>query len=184
MKYDQPLIRFRLLDPRLCAEFNGVSDMSLRLEEFIQLDLSVDRVFITENKTNGLSFPGKKNSLVIFGLGYGIQQLKDIDWLKRSRIYYWGDIDSHGFAMLAQIKQYYRETQSLLMNEQVLQACKNQWQPEMTPRALTEAQQAYLNTDERRLYQRLAEAFKTKNVRLEQEVIPFYMLTDALSLLP
>ena len=184
LKYDQPLVRFRLLDPQLAAEFNGLTDISLPLEQFMTLDLMLDRVFITENKTNGLSFPDKKNSIVIFGLGYGIQLLKHIEWLKYCRIHYWGDIDSHGFAMLAQIKQYYPNATSLLMNEQVLMACKDQWHSESTPCALTTEQLTYLNSDEQRVYLQLADVNKIQNLRLEQEVIPFDMLIDALNALP
>ncbi|MCL1078754.1 hypothetical protein D5R81_12305 [Parashewanella spongiae] len=184
LKYDQPLIRFRMLDPQLFSEFNDISDLSLPIEEFAKLDLLVDRVFITENKTNGLSFPNKKNSIVIFGLGYGIQQLKNIDWLRQCQIHYWGDMDSHGFAMLSQIRHYYPKTQSLLMNTIVLMACKTQWQSEVTPCRLTFEQLTLLSPEEQQIYQQLADGFKTKHVRLEQEIIPFDWLNDALNLLP
>ena len=184
LKYDQPLIRFRLLDPQLADEFCGLTDLSLPIEAFKKLDLLLDRVFITENKTNGLSFPNKKNSIVIFGLGYGIQQLKNIEWLTHCQIHYWGDIDSHGFAMLAQIKLYYPKTQSLLMDRQTLLHCKTFWQSENTPCTLSNDQLALLTQQEHKLCQQLAESFATKNLRLEQEIIPFDMLLDALKVLP
>lgn len=90
LRYEEPQIRFRLLDPQLAAEFAGASDITLNLSDFAKLDLLVDRVFITENKVNGLAFPEARNALVIFGLGYGVQLLKDVPWLSACQINYWG----------------------------------------------------------------------------------------------
>ena len=104
LRYEEPQIRFRLLDSQLAAEFAGASDITLTVRDFAQLDLLVDRLFITENKINGLTFPGVRNGVVIFGLGYGVQLLKAVPWLGTCQIHYWGDIDSHGFAMLSQLR--------------------------------------------------------------------------------
>ena len=88
--YEQPQIRFRLLDPLLAQEFSEVSDLSMPLAQFQQLNLLIDKVFITENKVNGLAFPPVNNAIVIFGLGYGIQSLKQVSWLNTCQIHYWG----------------------------------------------------------------------------------------------
>ncbi|WP_216820114.1 Wadjet anti-phage system protein JetD domain-containing protein, partial [Zoogloea sp. LCSB751] len=53
LRYEEPQVRFRLLDPQLAAEFAGASDITLTVRDFAKLDLLVDRVFITENKING-----------------------------------------------------------------------------------------------------------------------------------
>src|SRR5690606_26233791 len=70
LRREAPMIRFRLLDPALYI--HGLTDLTVLPEEFARLDLLVARVFITENRTNGLAFPSCPKSLVIFGLGYGI----------------------------------------------------------------------------------------------------------------
>ena len=42
----------------------------------------VERVFITENEINGLAFPETPSSMVVFGLGYGLERLAVIEFLK------------------------------------------------------------------------------------------------------
>jgi hypothetical protein len=95
LNYDPPLVRLRLLDPALTQ--GGFSDITVSLAELAQTDPGAKTVFITENKINGLAFPPVKHSLVIFGLGYGVEMLPDIPWLGRKELIYWGDIDTHGF---------------------------------------------------------------------------------------
>jgi hypothetical protein len=50
----------------------------------------VSRIFITENEINFLAFPNARDSLVIFGAGYGFEMLSRAKWLSGCRIYYWG----------------------------------------------------------------------------------------------
>jgi len=69
LRSERPLVRFRLLDPTLYLQ--GLSDLSLPPEQFAALRLPLRRVFITENRTNGLAFPDCPGSMVVFGLGYG-----------------------------------------------------------------------------------------------------------------
>ena len=179
LRYEEPQIRFRLLDPQLVAEFAGASDITLTVRDFAKLDLLVDRLFITENKINGLTFPGVRNGLVIFGLGYGVQLLKEVPWLGACQIHYWGDIDSHGFAMLSQLRSYFPRTRSLLMDEATLLACRPLWGSEPAATAHGAEQLPHLDEAEQKLYQRL-KAHWQPNVRLEQERIPFSLLKAAL----
>jgi hypothetical protein len=69
LRSEPPLVRFRLLDRALYVQ--QLSDLSLPPDQFAALDLPVRRVFITENRTNGLAFPAWPESMVVFGLGYG-----------------------------------------------------------------------------------------------------------------
>jgi hypothetical protein len=144
------------------------------------LDLLLDRVFITENKVNGLAFPQIKNSIVIFGLGYGIQQLKQVDWLNDCKIHYWGDIDTHGFAILSQLRGYFPKAESLLMDQLTLIECKYLWGKEPENKAHPSDFLAHLNEADQLLYQRLKTAYWQPGLRLEQERIPFSLLEEAL----
>jgi hypothetical protein len=173
-----PLIRFRLLDPTLFI--HGLSDLSIPPEQFAALNLPVKRVFITENKINGLAFPDARDALVIFGLGYGLDRLKDIAWLHRVSLHYWGDIDTHGFAILNRLRASFPEAASLLMDCETLMAHRNLWgQEPLIDRfdgelsRLTETEQS-LFTDLK--YNRLADG-----VRLEQERIGFGWLQSRLA---
>lgn len=178
LKHDLPLIRFRLLDSSLSKSF-GMSDISIPVTEFNRLDISCRNIFITENKMNGLSFPELPRSMVIFGLGYGIQCLKSIFWLKAKKIYYWGDIDTHGFAILSMLRGYYRQTESFLMDRNTFFQFKHLWGEEQDSKR-TIAELAFLMPEENDLYLELKENVHGKNLRLEQERISYTYVIDHL----
>jgi len=186
--YEQPQVRFRLLDSQLSHEFSGVSDLTLPIEQFQQLNLMadspldslIDKVFITENKINGLAFPAINNAIVIFGLGYGIQMLKQVPWLNNCQLYYWGDIDSHGFAILSQLRGYFPKVKSLLMDEATLLACKAFWGQEPAHKSHKALTLPNLTHEELGLYKNLKQDKWRSCLRLEQERIPFYLLEQVL----
>ena len=91
-------IRFRTLDPDFTLM--GLSDLEIPANDFRHLPITPDTVFIVENDINGLAFPPFSKALVIFGLGYGLTALSQAHWMADKPIWYWGDIDTHGFAML------------------------------------------------------------------------------------
>ncbi|MFD1007464.1 Wadjet anti-phage system protein JetD domain-containing protein [Oceanisphaera ostreae] len=182
LNYEQPTVSFRLLDPALAAELGGLNELSIPLSTFSKLDLLLDRVFITENKVNGLAFPAVRNALVIYGLGYGVQMLQKVPWLASCRLHYWGDIDSHGFAMLSQLRSYFPQAQSLLMDSDTLLHCRPLWGTETKPHAAVQLPR--LNEPEQVLYQQLKQHHWQPNLRLEQERVPFSLLQAALASLP
>ena len=170
------LLRFRLLDPNMTIQ--GLTDLTVPAQELARLQIPVTTVFITENDINGLAFPCIAKSMVIFGLGYGLQTLNEIDWLRDRTIYYWGDIDTHGFAMLDQMRQYFPHTESLLMDRETLLAHQQLWGEENRPasRKLHNLQPHEMN-----LYQAIINDRYRKNLRLEQERIGYSWLKAALS---
>ena len=118
LRYDQHMVRFRLLDPAIALA--GLTDLTLPLEDFCSLELALDYVFITENKVNGLDFPAFPGSMVIFMLGYGVGSLAKASWLKNKRIIYWGDLDTHGFEMLSRLREIFPHVESMLMGRPTL----------------------------------------------------------------
>jgi hypothetical protein len=174
-------IRFRALDPAhalLPGAF--VQDITLDAESFARLDPHVEHVFITENEINFLTFPQLKDSLVIFGAGYGFETLRKAEWLSRCRIHYWGDIDTHGFAILDQLRSQFDHVESFLMDHTTLLAFETLWGEEekQTLRNLPK-----LNPEERALYDDLRDNRIRKNLRLEQERIGYGWVESALSAL-
>ncbi|WP_435105335.1 DUF3322 domain-containing protein [Arhodomonas sp. AD133] len=116
---DKPArVRFRLLDPALAI--HGLTDLTVPGTELARLRLPVRQVFITENEINGLTFPAVAGGMVIFGLGYSLEQLADIPWLREAPVWYWGDIDTHGFAMLDRLRAHLPHAHSLLMDRATL----------------------------------------------------------------
>lgn len=120
-----------------------------------------------------------QRGLVVFGAGYGFEALDEARWMHDRRIHYWGDIDTHGFAILDQLRVHFPHVESLLMDRTTLIAHRAQWTDEPQP-VLRDL--ASLSPGERELFddlrwKRLADC----HVRLEQERIGFRHLQEALA---
>lgn len=164
-------VRFRVLDPALSL-LPGVTsgDITLDVDSFRALRCGATRIFITENETNFLAFPTVAGSLVLFGAGYGFEVLDGNTWLQQCRLYYWGDIDTHGFAILDQLRARFPDVQAFLMDRDTLMAFESVWGWEDNP--LTR-DLLRLREEERSLYDDLRDQRIRANLRLEQEFIGF-----------
>lgn len=172
-------IRLRWLDPA-CSPFPSIAaaDLTLDATSFAQLNPAVDRVFITENEINFLAFPPLRNALLIFGAGYGFSVLANASWLHDCKIHYWGDIDTHGFAILDELRSHFPQVQSLLMDRATLLSGWALWTEEAMP---LKRDLPRLTPDEEALYNDLRDQRLGKNLRLEQERIPFQQVAMALN---
>lgn len=177
---DKPTrIRLRVLDPAIRA-VPGVTcpDLTLDADSLARLELPVKRVFITENETNFLAFPPVRDAIVIFGAGYGWDALARSQWLKRCSIHYWGDIDTHGFGILDQLRSHFAHVESFLMDRASLDAHRDFWGHEERPLL---ADLHHLTPDERDLYNDLRDNRIRAGLRLEQEHIGFHWLAQRLA---
>jgi hypothetical protein len=189
---DKPrLLRFRILDPALDLAVGlaagdphlRVQEISLPADDFARLipargDCAPSQVFITENEINFLSFPNQAAGIIIFGSGYGFAALAQAAWLHRCRIRYWGDLDSHGFAILDQLRADFPEAESLLMDRATLLAHREQWTTEASP---TKVELTRLRSEEKELYDDLRAGRLAPALRLEQERIGFAWVESTLS---
>jgi hypothetical protein len=163
------VVRFRLLDPRFREHFGGLSDIAAPIAEVAALDLPVSRAYIVENLQTGLCFPDMPGSIVFMGLGYGVSGLGRVSWLTRAECIYWGDLDTHGFAILSRSRMGLPGIVSALMDEATLLQNKELWVEE---RDQYDASTLPLLTDEEQsVYQGLKRQRWGRNVRLEQERI-------------
>ena len=178
---DKPVrIRFRVLDPRIeLPPGLSCADITLDADSFSRLSAPIRRAFITENETNFLAFPPVAQSIVIFGSGYGWDALAKAQWLSRCALLYWGDIDTHGFAILDSLRGHFGHVESLLMDKATLLAHEKLWGSEIDqvtrdlPR-LTASEQAMFNE--------LRDNRVRDNLRLEQEHLGFNWVERALNL--
>jgi len=170
--YPEPLIRFRILDPLL--HIQGLSDLSVTQSEFQSLSIPCKKIFIIENEITTLSFPKTKSAIVIFGRGYGVAILKNIPWFWDKKIYYWGDIDLDGYAILSQIRGYYNHVQSILMDEHTFVTYKD-LAVEVNAKKTLETL-PHLQPHEQRVYEKIYISTTQTQIRLEQERIPFEAL--------
>jgi hypothetical protein len=170
-------VRFRILDPELA--YSGMRDLTVPFAEFARLAPPVERVFITENLTNGLAFPEHPRALVIFGLGYGLEGLAEAEWLQRVAVHYWGDIDSHGFAILDRLRGALPHARSFLMDRATLEDHRALWTQEAEGQRFT-GELGRLTPEEQALFEDLREDRLGEGVRLEQERIAFGHVEAAL----
>jgi hypothetical protein len=164
-------IRFRLLDPDIRL-IPGIScpDIALDADSFSRLKMDIGRVFITENETNFLAFPEVRQAIVIFGAGYGWEAMSRSRWLHDCALHYWGDIDTHGFAILAQLRGHFAQVESFLMDRETLDAHASAWGVEDKP---SRAELSRLTPAESALYDDLRENRIRDGLRLEQEHVRF-----------
>ena len=176
LKYELPLVRFRILDETL--KIHGLDDISLTTQAFEKLDLACKNVFIVENKITMLSFMNLKNSIVVFGNGYGVGMIKNAKWLKDKDIYYWGDVDMDGFAILSQARGYFPQVQSLFMDEETIE---NFTDLAVSSKESKVKKLNYLTDLEDTVYMRLQSDYYKENFRLEQERIPFKYIREKMN---
>lgn len=178
LKAPPRLIRLRVLDPRLRDRIGGLGDVTAPWDEVAALELPVDHAFVVENQQTGLAFPDMPGAVVFMGLGYQVDVLARVPWLARARACYWGDLDTHGFAILNRARSFLPGLLSVLMDEETLLRHRDLWGEEKDPHPaatlplLTEAEQA--------VYRGLKEHRWGRNVRLEQERIAWSHATGAL----
>jgi hypothetical protein len=119
---DKPAyVRFRYL-----ANGAGFSEMSVRMSELASLPLAARTVFVVENEITYLAFPRTDDAVVIFGAGYAAAKLAPLRWLAGKNLVYWGDIDTHGFAILNRLRSAFGHARSMLMDRATLLAHERQ----------------------------------------------------------
>lgn len=171
-------VRFRVLDPAIgVVAGSACPDVTLDADSFSRLDLALQRVFITENETNFLAFPPVRDAIVIFGAGYGWDALVRSHWLKNCSIHYWGDIDTHGFGILDQLRGHFGRVESFLMDTATLEAHAAVWGHEDKP-LLVDLHR--LTPEEKVLYDDLRDNCIRAGLRLEQEHVGFRWLAHRL----
>lgn len=169
LKAPPQLIRLRILDESLRQRVGGLNDISAPWGQLAELDLPVSNIFIVENLQTGLGFDDLPGSVVIMQLGYGVDVLGRLPWVAKAHCVYWGDLDTHGFAILNRARSYLPELKSVLMDEATLRSYQDLWVEEKDQHAvealplLTDAEQA--------VYQAIKCNALGQNVRLEQERI-------------
>lgn len=160
-------IRIRILDIIIANEyFSGLTDISITEEEFANLDLCCSKVYITENEMNFLTLPMIKDAIAVWGKGFAINSLKDAVWLNSKDIFYWGDMDIHGFQILSQLRGYFSNTKSIMMNMHTYNEFK-----EMSVENHVSSHPALSNLNEKE--SELYEFLKENRRRLEQEKITY-----------
>lgn len=161
------LIHMRILDPALREGVGGLGDITAPVNEMAELTLPIQCAFIVENLQTGLAFEELPGTVILMGLGYGVDLLAGVRWLQNVTSFYWGDIDTHGFAILSRARSHLPGLKSLLMDEQTLLRHKTMWVEEKQQHPADRL--ADLTDGEQSVYCALKQHRWGLNVRLEQE---------------
>lgn len=171
-------VRLRILDPALRASVGGLGDLTAPLEMAAALPWQPAVVLIVENLQTGLALQDLPGAVAVMGLGYAVGHLAGVPWLAQARCLYWGDIDTHGYAILHRARMAIPHLQSLLMDEETLLRFAPLWAREAAP-AAAEALSA-LTADEHAMYDGLRSQRWGQAVRLEQERIAWNVAWQAI----
>jgi hypothetical protein len=124
----------------------------------------ITEVVVVENRACLSMVPARDGRIVVWGAGYGAGELlASIAWLARVPVVYWGDIDTHGLAILSGVRAAVPHTRSILMDTDTLRAHADRVGVEPTPRR---DDLPDLTADEQALYRLLRTGAGT---RVEQE---------------
>ena len=165
LKGKEALVRFRVLDEHLLTRYSlPVSDLSVPISQFNALELAGCRFVVAENEMTFLTLPELTDGVGLFGAGFRVEALKSVSWLAGCPIFYWGDLDVQGFQILSQLRSYFPNTVSVMMDAKTLA----RFEDFVVPGTLSGVTQLpNLNPEEAQVFAALAK----DNVRLEQERI-------------
>lgn len=116
-------VRFRSLSEKVSLPFSttNLSECQIPIKDFECLDKEFSNqtknIFIVENEMVYLTYPKVPNSICIWGHGYTVNSLNNVEWFNSKRIYYFGDLDEHGFDILSSYRRFYPNIQSFCMDD-------------------------------------------------------------------
>jgi hypothetical protein len=172
-------MRMRLLGDDLRRQVGGLCDIEAPVEELAALPIASRLAIVVENLESGLALPAVPGTVALMKLGHAVNLLRLLPWLRAARVVVWGDIDTHGFAILDRVRGVLPQAESMLMDHDTLLAHRALWVEE--PRPYDGPAPGGLSEFERLVFDGLASNLWGVNVRLEQERLPWPLVLSALA---
>ncbi|WP_346777505.1 Wadjet anti-phage system protein JetD domain-containing protein [Rhodococcus sp. HNM0563] len=144
------------------------------IDELSSLPVNPSTTLVLENKEGLHALPHLPSAVAVHGGGYSVHELATVPWLAASDVVYWGDLDTHGFAILDRFRQHLPHVRSLLMDVDTATQWRDLTVPEPTPAGHVPE---HLTTTERAAF----EFVRDGRLRLEQERIPWPYVVEHLS---
>ncbi|MDP3072371.1 MAG: DUF2220 family protein [Opitutaceae bacterium] len=173
------LVSVRFLTERCAGQCGSAFELvTVRLSDLMQRPFPVPYVFIVENEMTFLTFPAVSNALVVWGRGNAASEIAPLSWLAERTLYYLGDIDAWGFKILGDLRAFFPNVASLLMDQATLDYARaanfvttGAELPSEHLRNLTPAELE------------LASSVAQQHIQVEQEKLPRSLLSNALVLM-
>lgn len=160
-------VRMRLLDTRINFPLRDVESPVDQLAALWAGTRGPRRLVVVENLTTFLALPDLPGTVAVFGRGFAVDAVAALPWALEARIVYWGDLDSHGFAILDRLRHHAPDATSALMDIETLTAWREFTVADPTP---TRTNPTRLTPEELATLESLTRA---GDLRLEQERIPW-----------
>ncbi|MCL2091768.1 MAG: DUF2220 family protein [Micrococcales bacterium] len=153
------------------------TEVVVHRDQLAGLDLAPSCAVVVENEITYLALPVPTDGVLVWGKGFEVDRAGSLPWLADVPVYYWGDLDTHGLAILDRLRAWLPHTRSFLMDSKTLLAHRDRWVREDTP---TRAPLDRLTDDEQAVYADLVTDRYGDRVRLEQERIDWSWVRDRL----
>lgn len=164
-------LRLRILCPELRQAVGGLADLEAPAEQLAALSIRPKAILVVENQETGVALPDMEGVVAFMGLGNSVGALSALPWLSEIPSVYWGDIDTHGLAILSRARRVLPGLRSVLMDAATLRAHKPLWTLE--PAQHAEAELTELTAEERAVFIGLRSGEWGPKLRLEQERLPW-----------
>jgi hypothetical protein len=172
-------MRLRLLGDDLRRQAGGLCDIEAPVEELAGLPIAPRLAFVVENLESALALPATPGAVALMKLGHAVNLLRLLPWLRTTRVVVWGDIDTHGFAILDRVRAVLPQAVSMLMDRATLLSHRALWVEE--PRPYDGLGLERLVDFERLVFDGLVCNRWGVNVRLEQERLPWTLVASTLT---
>lgn len=159
------LLRMRIAPSLGVSPF---TELAARSDELAQLAIAPASTLVIENEITYLSVEVPEDGMVIWGKGFEVDRVGRLPWLVDADVHYWGDLDTHGFAILDRLRNWLPQTHSVLMDRETLLAHRDRWVTEERPATSSLNR---LTPEEQDLYLELVAGGLGDRIRLEQERI-------------
>lgn len=159
--------RVRLLDGGDLADFTAPT------AELAGLDWKPRCVLLVENRDSMAPLADLPGVVAVHSQGLAAPELAVVGWIARSRVLYWGDLDTYGLRILSLVRQVLPGTESLLMDLATIERYSTLAGTEPVP---FRGEVGHLTPDESKALRALRE----RDLRLEQERIPWNHVTAAI----
>lgn len=161
-------VRVRILCPTLRQSVGGLCDIEAPVAEIGELPLAPRAVVVVENLETGLALPDLPDTVVVMRLGNAVGAVGALPWLGGAEVVlYWGDIDTHGFAILDRARRAVPHLRSVLMDEETLLSHRSLWVQEAAQ--CPNVPLVALTAEERSVYENLRACAWGTRIRMEQE---------------
>lgn len=142
------------------------TELAMRATELAALSIQPRTAIVVENEITYLSVDVPTDGIVLWGKGFEVDRVGRLPWLADVDVVYWGDIDTHGFAILDRLRAWLPQTRSVMMDRETMMAHRDRWVAEERPAASSLTR---LTRAEQDLFAALVTDALGRRVRLEQE---------------